>query len=35
MVKVLWRNDVVEKVAWDPKEVLKSKYPLLFEARGM
>jgi len=35
MVKVLWRNGVVEEVTWKLEEVLRRKYPLLFEKRGM
>ncbi|XP_047260397.1 uncharacterized protein LOC124893436 [Capsicum annuum] len=30
-VKVLWRNNQVEEITWEPEEVMTSKYPHLFE----
>ncbi|XP_047260772.1 uncharacterized protein LOC124894066 [Capsicum annuum] len=30
-VKVLWRNNQVEEITWEPEEVMISKYPHLFE----
>ncbi|WMV57821.1 hypothetical protein MTR67_051206 [Solanum verrucosum] len=33
-VKVLWRNQQVEDVAWEAEEAIKSKYPYLFEPKG-
>ncbi|XP_049391582.1 uncharacterized protein LOC125856020 [Solanum stenotomum] len=33
-VKVLWRNQQVEKVTWEAEEAMKSKYPYLFEPKG-
>ena len=29
-VKVLWRNQFVEEVTWEAKEVMKKRYPHLF-----
>ncbi|XP_019236001.1 PREDICTED: uncharacterized protein LOC109216316 [Nicotiana attenuata] len=30
-VKVLWRNQQVEEATWEAEEVMKKKYPYLFE----
>ncbi|XP_075504523.1 uncharacterized protein LOC142541963 [Primulina tabacum] len=30
IVKVLWRNQVVEKATWEPEEEMKQQYPELF-----
>lgn len=32
-VKVLWRNQQVEEITWEAEDVMKSKYPHLFEAK--
>ena len=31
LVKVLWRNHVVEKATWERKEEMHIKYPYLFD----
>ncbi|WMV07261.1 hypothetical protein MTR67_000646 [Solanum verrucosum] len=33
-VKVLWRNQFVEKATWEAEEDMKKRYPHLFESRG-
>ncbi|WMV44266.1 hypothetical protein MTR67_037651 [Solanum verrucosum] len=33
-VKVLWRNQFVEKATWEAEEDMKKKYPHLFESGG-
>ena len=30
-VKVLWRNQQVEEITWEAEELMKSKYPYLFQ----
>ena len=30
-VKVLWRNQQVEEITWEAEEMMKSKYPHLFQ----
>ena len=30
-VKVLWRNQQVEEIIWEAEEMMKSKYPQLFQ----
>ena len=30
-VKVLWRNQQIEEVTWEAEEMIKSKYPHLFQ----
>ena len=32
-VKVLWRNQQVEEITWEAEEMMKSKYPQLFETK--
>ncbi|WMV18562.1 hypothetical protein MTR67_011947 [Solanum verrucosum] len=33
-VKVLGRNQQVEEVTWQAEQVMKSKYPYLFQSKG-
>ncbi|WMV36632.1 hypothetical protein MTR67_030017 [Solanum verrucosum] len=33
-VKVLWRNQLVEKATWEAEEDMKKRYPYLFESGG-
>ena len=33
-VKVLWRNQLVEGVTWEPEEDMKKRYPYLVESGG-
>ena len=30
-VKVLWRNQQVDEITWEAEEIMKSKYPHLFQ----
>ena len=30
-IKVLWRNQQIEEVTWEAEEMMKSKYPHLFQ----
>ncbi|XP_075500161.1 uncharacterized protein LOC142538748 [Primulina tabacum] len=31
LVKVLWRNQVIEEATWEPEEEIKHRYPSLFD----
>ncbi|XP_075500138.1 uncharacterized protein LOC142538725 [Primulina tabacum] len=31
LVKVLWRNHVIEEATWEPEEEMKHRYPTLFD----
>ncbi|XP_075500120.1 uncharacterized protein LOC142538705 [Primulina tabacum] len=31
LVKVLWRNHVIEEATWEPEEEMKQRYPILFD----
>ncbi|XP_075507476.1 uncharacterized protein LOC142544299 [Primulina tabacum] len=31
LVKVLWRNQVIEEATWEPEEEMKHRYPSLFD----
>ncbi|WMV28669.1 hypothetical protein MTR67_022054 [Solanum verrucosum] len=33
-IKVLWRNQFVEKATWEAEEDMKKRYPYLFESGG-
>ncbi|XP_073019344.1 uncharacterized protein [Primulina eburnea] len=33
LVKVLWRNQVIEEATWEPEEEMKQRYPNLFDSR--
>ncbi|XP_070046901.1 uncharacterized protein LOC107763386 [Nicotiana tabacum] len=33
-VKVIWSNHSAEEATWEPEEVMKKKYPYLFEISG-
>ncbi|XP_073035161.1 uncharacterized protein [Primulina eburnea] len=33
IVKVLWRNQVIEEATWEPEEEMKHRYPNLFDSR--
>ncbi|XP_073063958.1 uncharacterized protein [Primulina eburnea] len=33
LVKVLWRNHVIEEATWEPKEEMKHRYPNLFDGK--
>ncbi|XP_073061840.1 uncharacterized protein [Primulina eburnea] len=33
IVKVLWRNQVIEEATWEPEEEMKHRYPNLFNSR--
>ncbi|XP_073015543.1 uncharacterized protein [Primulina eburnea] len=33
IVKVLWRNQVIEEATWEPEEEMKQRYPNLFDSR--
>ncbi|XP_073051278.1 uncharacterized protein [Primulina eburnea] len=34
LVKVLWRNQVIEEATWEPEEEMKHRYPNLFDVDG-
>ncbi|XP_073049492.1 uncharacterized protein [Primulina eburnea] len=33
IVKVLWRNQVIEEATWEPEEEMKQRYPNLFDSK--
>ncbi|XP_075500063.1 uncharacterized protein LOC142538634 [Primulina tabacum] len=33
LVKVLWRNHVIEEATWEPEEEMKHRYPTLFDGK--
>ncbi|XP_073031204.1 uncharacterized protein [Primulina eburnea] len=33
IVKVLWKNQVIEEATWEPEEEMKQRYPNLFDSR--
>ncbi|XP_075486354.1 uncharacterized protein LOC142525957 [Primulina tabacum] len=35
LVKVLWRNQVIEEAMWEPEEEMKHRYPNLFDGKQM
>jgi hypothetical protein len=35
LVKVLWRNHLIEEATWEPEEAMKRNYPHLFGQSGM
>ena len=35
LVKVLWKNHIVEEASWEREDEMKSKYPELFINEGM
>ena len=34
LVKVLWRNHLVEEVTWEQEDQMRSQYPHLFQDAG-
>ncbi|KAJ8768348.1 hypothetical protein K2173_021501 [Erythroxylum novogranatense] len=34
LVKVLWRNHLIEEATWEPLEAMREKYPHLFDDSG-
>ena len=34
LVKVLWQHRVMEEATWEPKDMMRTTYPFLFEDEG-
>ena len=35
LVEVIWRNHNVEEATWEPEDMMRTKYPHLFDKTGM